>query len=121
MTKKEMRRAVKWFQENVGCKDWKVDVYLGAVPPLVLGDDLSPKERKVWYGRSLPMVQYHKAHIWINTAMERDEYSDETWTLFHELLHCFFEANGIDAEGPPVEWALNQLAGRLKAEYDSVS
>ena len=69
-------------------------------------------------GQCAPDVPYHAARIWINReAHDNPLAGNERHTLFHELLHCFFDECGITAEGEPAEWGINQLANILLKQY----
>lgn len=106
MTRREIHRAIRWFQRNVGLTGWTIAVLPGLRDP---GNAM---------GECVTDVPYHMARIWINREAHDDSAAGgECHTLFHELLHCFFDECLIQAEGEPVEWAINQLASILLQQY----
>ncbi len=118
MTKLEARKIVRWFQREIGLLDWKFTIVIGDPPP-ELGDSIIPAERDNFCGRSLVFTQFHRATIWINPKghEKRAMIDSEEETLLHEMLHCFWDAIGMDDEGQQCEWANSRLAAVLFKQY----
>lgn len=116
MNKREVRKIVRWFKKEIGLDGWEIVLCIGE-PSNEIGGDILPRDRNDWYGRALPIVQSHKAVIWLNPEAHSDGTS-ETETVLHELVHTFFGANGIQGgDDQQVEWVINRLARILAKQY----
>ena len=111
MTKKESGDILKWFKKNVGLSDWVIDI----------NNTIPPPERN-WVGAQVSDLCRETATIWIVPELHKGQpgiIADEEHTLFHELIHCFYEDCDIDSSGDRVELCINRFASVLLKQYRS--
>jgi len=113
----DARKAVKWFQKNIGLADWTIEVAISNSLPEWAGT-LDEKEKHL--GLCSTDAPYWKSRIWVNRDVHiEDDESDMLATLFHELLHGLFEDHEISACNR-MEGLLNRLGDVLAARYREI-
>ena len=108
------RRAVRWFQRQMGLGDWKVDLVISDRPPACISDDNSDS-----LGSVLAWPQHKQATVWLSSINHCGKEGDMLSTLFHECCHVTACDIGINeaSQNNAMEYHWNRLGDLLAAAY----
>ena len=119
LTMKEARRALAWFRRMTGFH-FRCLITIGEKPPEWV-EGTSPGNA----GQCLTMRQARLCQIWIKPSggpqydIDVHIKSSALQTLFHELMHAFYESCGLDEFGPDQDWAADAMGRVCLAAYNA--
>lgn len=86
---KQLENAVKWCQNNLNLRDWKIELEIGNTAPGWIIDDGR-------IGSSQTYVPYFTAKVWVCPKRCKENDTHPISVLCHEMLHVFFYNYGIE-------------------------
>ena len=93
-THEDLIEMTRWLQNRLNLRDWSVDMYTGDQPKWAGVSE----EGGVDLGCTVANAHELKFKVWVGLDQCRSEGRNPYQILAHELLHCMFEANGVQDE-----------------------
>ncbi len=110
----EARKAVRWFQRQMGITDWRIKLLIADEPPprFVKNADLQT------IAMCSHSLEYKTGTVWVSNSRCKADGSCPMEKLFHEMMHLVAEDTGIqDHASFHKEFVWHRLGAVLATAY----
>jgi hypothetical protein len=94
-THEQLVKCLRWCQNQLQLRDWKIDIFTGEMPPAKLQEE---PEVLCLYGMQVGSLETLEATIWVNTPKLQKDKRNPYSTVIHEACHCMLQARHEDSE-----------------------
>lgn len=121
-TDAQLRKCVKWCQNQFQLRDWDIHLMLGGDPPneiLCLGevwDEEDDGGRRVFGKACIKSCPLKQAYVWLNLSLIEKDNKTPYGACIHEMIHVFQVSPDRDMEEKLAEqmaYTLEPLLYRL--------